>query len=490
MKGSLRNTETAPEPQAVEDDDPFEALAARCVTSVAERVSPDLRFLVFSSPVCTRRTDVSLLWHPGYRNGHKVRLLLEALASFPFDLAKGILRLAPPFRQYGWCVSGKIEERVVVLPSLCGEEVTPGQYRTPYVSSQAADALYLFGLRSSFGSSAKTMRLRFSTDLARPFFVLSRATLGAAPVVSGRWFERALIWLSWCSWLVSLRWLEVIALHGNLSAFVEHHRIAKIGCIHEMHEHARTVWDVASRHGARSYTVQHAAFSAGKRWLFPRRDEVDAGMALPDVFYVYDDQVVRMLQEHYRRTTFLLGSSSRYVPLRTAVPFEAAGSEYYLFATALPFFDNDVVLGSVKRALARGSQSRVRVRLHPAAQLTRGTRSWLRSAHRSGTLDLSSGRSLDQDLQGAIAVVGMGSTVLEEALVMGRPVVQITDSRFREYLDLEGLSGVSRIDYETFSSSTLALESLPPIDRAPLEARRRLGLTQLEVTYDRLFAPQ
>ena len=101
---------------------------------------------------------------------------------------------------------------------------------------------------------------------------------------------------------------------------------------------------------------------------------------------------------------------------------------------------------------------------------------------------MSSGRSLDQDLQVAIAVVGMGSTVLEEALVMGRPVVQITDSRFREYLDLEGLSGVSRVAYKNFSSSTL--DSHPPLDRPPLEARHRLGLTHPEVTYDHLFAPQ
>ncbi len=488
MKGSLRNTETVPEQQAVEDDDPFEALAARCVTSVAERVSQDVRFLVFSSPVCTRRTDVSLLWHPVYRNGHKARLLLKALAAFPLDLAKGVLRLAPPFRQYGWCVSGEIDDRVLVTPSLCAEEVTPGQYRTPYVASQADDALYLFGLRSSFGGGAKTMRLRLLADLARPFFVLARATLGAALVVSGPWFEKVLIWLSWCSWLVSLRWLELIALHRNLSAFVKRNRVARIGCIHEMHEHARVVWDVASRHGARSCTVQHAAFSKGKRWLFPSPDEVDAGLALPDVFYVYENQIVEMLQEHYRGTTFVLGSSSRYSQIREAEPFEAAGIEYYLFATALPSFDNDVVLGSIKRILAQRSPGRIRVRLHPAAQLVPFIRSWLRSAQRSGTVEVSSGTSLNQDLQHAIAVVGMGSTVLEEGLIMGRPVVQIAHPSFRKYLDLEGLPSVSRVDYKKFSNSTL--ESLPPIDRPPLEARRRLGLTQPEVTYDRLFPPQ
>ena len=485
MKGSLPNTEAVPELRADEGDDPFEALAARCVTSVAERVPSDLRFLVFSSPVCTRRTDVSLLWHPGYRNGHRIRLLLEALASFLLDLSKGILRLAPPFRKYGWCMSGEIKDRVLVAPSPCGEEVTPGQYRTPYVASQPADALYLFGLRSSLGGSARTMQIRFLEDLARPFFVLARATMGALPVVSGPLFDKVLIWLSWCSWLLSLRWLELTALHRNLSAIVERHHLTKVGCVHEMHEHARTVWDIASCQGAKSYTVQHAAFSKGKRWLFPSQDEVDAGLALPDVFYVYDNRIVEMPQAHFRRTTFLLGGSSRYEQLRTADPFMAAGKEYFLFVTALPFFDNDVVLESAKRVLAKGTQHKLRFRLHPAAQLSPRARSWLRSVQRSGTVEVSSGSSLNQDLKGAIAVVGMGSTVLQEALIMGRPVVQLSHRDFREYLNLEGLPGVCIIDDREFSNSTL--ESIPPPGHNPIEERHRLGLTHPEVTYDRLF---
>ena len=78
-----------------------------------------------------------------------------------------------------------------------------------------------------------------------------------------------------------------------------------------------------------------------------------AGFVLPDVFYVYENQIVEMLQKHYRGTTFLLGSSSRYAKIREAEPFDAVGNEYYLFATALPSFDNDIVLGSIKRILAR-----------------------------------------------------------------------------------------------------------------------------------------
>jgi hypothetical protein len=126
--------------------------------------------------------------------------------------------------------------------------------------------------------------------------------------------------------------------------------------------------------------------------------------------------------------------------------------------TALPSFDN---------AIVKLAQSRVslpsRLRPHPVVS--------------------APAASLEEDLSGAIAVIGLGSTVLQEAAASGIPVVQLTHPDYLEYLDLADIPGVIRILHSDFSEDTL--KRLPAPDAE--EARRRFGSAHDEVTYQRLF---
>lgn len=471
---------------AIENGDPFERLASLSVRAAAEGLPPNLRPLVFASPVCTRSSDVSVLWHSGYRNRHKLRMLLRMSLEFIVDLVKGAVRLIPAFRRYGYAVYGEVKDSVLVVPPECGREETPGRYLTPYVRTGDKDAVYVFGLMSSLGTSAQQVRLAVATDILRPFLALTRAAFRCNGQTEGPAFERLLALLAWASWIVSFRWLMHEALEKGLTTFVERHRVVKIGCVHEMHAHSRIVWSVASAHGATTHTVQHAAFSQGKRWLFPQAAEISAGLRTPQIFYVYEDRVAEMLRPHYPQTAFLLGHSRRYNSIRGVGRLPGDGKRYYLFATALPVFDNAVVISAIQRLVSQGCAHSIRLRLHPWARLTVRMRYWLDGARRRGIVQLSAGEPLTADLEGAFAVVGMGSTVLEEALAYERPVVQLMHEDFLEYLDLDGIRGVTRVDHRSLSTAVLESAQSSPVDSA--EARRRLGLSHQEVTYGRLFA--
>src|SRR5688500_17810478 len=103
--------------------------------------------------------------------------------------------------------------------------------------------------------------------------------------------DRALIALQWLCWVISLRWLELRVFEQNMLDLTARHAMTKIGHVHEMHAHARVVWLVAARRNLRRYTIQQAALPPGKRYFFAHREEIQAGLALPDVFHVFEERV-------------------------------------------------------------------------------------------------------------------------------------------------------------------------------------------------------
>lgn len=465
---------------------PFEKLAAQFVSHISAILPARFKPLVFSSAVSTRNSDVFLLWHEAYREKYKLKILLKGIALFVAALAKGVAKILFRYEPFGYGIYGDIKDTVLVVSAECGFATKDGGYATSYVATNGDDCLFVFGPVKECGKLGKIFRAISPREKAHMAGVMFRAGFRAFLKTDGGLIDKVLLFLEWSSWVLDLRWLANYYLEKTLSETVEKHRIKKIGCIHEMHSYARVVWQVASAHNIAGYTIQHASISRGKRWYFSYPEERAGGLVMPDFFYVFDEKVSDLLKPYFTRTRFEFGCSCRFGRWIDAKPLKSDKKSYYLFATSLAKFDNEAVIGAMRRLVkGKSGDIPVRLRLHSRADMGRQTKSWVRSAAKNGKIYLSKGVPLTTDVEGAIAVIGMGTMVLEEALLLGRPVIQLTHPDYFSYIDLDGIIGARKIDH-----MGLSIGSLRSLDGKADSAlmRNRLGLNQPIITFKRLFS--
>lgn len=469
------------------DSDYLELLAAKFVSVVARSVPEKLISTVFASPLSARSPDLCMLWHPVFRRNHRAKLFFILLLSMFSEFLKGFVRNVVNHNPFGYAVYGKAADSILVVVSLCGSQTSGGEYKTPYVETVKDDALFVFGpLKSCGTNSVRIKGLSFTQKLILICSLIKNG-LRASASFDCNIFDKIILLLEWLSWSLSLRWLQDYYLEEYLSETVKKYNIQKIGCIHEMHSYARIVWRVARKYKAKGYTVQHAAFSDNKRWYICFLEEIENGLELPDVIYVYSRRVSNVLKQYYKKTDFRLGCSTRYAYWKNVDRSRKEG-QYYLFVGALASFDNNVLIATLQRLLRNSTEViPVMLRLHPFAELSYGVRRWIRSSIEKGDICISKGdRSLRDDLENAAVVIGMSTTVLEEALLVGRPVVQLQHPDYREFIDIEGVGGVMKMDYRKLLLKDLIDVSSLKVDH--MEMRKRLGLHNDIVDYKRLFA--
>ena len=316
--------------------------------------------------------------------------------------------------------------------------------------------------------------------------VITRSGLFAFLKIEGRLFEKSLLLLQWLSWALSFEWLRDRYLEKSLSEIVKKYGIKKIGCTHEMHSYARIVWRVAAEYNAMGYTVQHAALTRGKRWYFCYPEEKRGGLKLPDVMYIYNRKVVDTLKPFYENTRFLLGCSGRYAHWKDVKRSDSKG-KYYLFVGALAGFANEVLIASLRTLLKNAKESMpIRLRLHPFAKLGYNQKHWMQSLVKKGIIEISKDISLKTDIEDAIAVIGMSTTVLEEALLLGRPVIQICHPDYLQFIEIDGIQGATKKDYRELFPRDLLEASNLSVDCEMI--RNKLGLGHSVVTYKQLFS--
>ncbi len=469
------------------DPDYLELLAAKFVSVATRSVSEKLTSSVFASPLSARSPDLCMLWHPVYRRNHRAKLFFVLFFSMFSESLKGILRLVTNLRPFGYAVYGKITDSILVVISLCGTQTSEGEYKTSYVETVKDDALFVFGPFKSCGTNS--VRIKGLPFIEKLILICSliKSGLCASARIDCKIFDKTLLLLEWLSWSLSFRWLHDYYLEESLSETVKKYNIQKIGCIHEMHSYARVVWRVAKKYKAKGYTVQHAAFSDNKRWYICFPEETENGLELPDVIYVYSSSVSNVLKQYYKKTGLYLGCSTRYAYWKDVDRCQKE-RQYYLFVGALAGFDNDVLIATLQRLLRNSTEAiPVMLRLHPFAELSYGVRRWLRSSLDKGDICISKGdSSLVADLESATVVIGMSTTVLEEALLLGRPVIQLQHPDYREFIDVSGVEGVMKRDYRTLLAKDLIDASTLKVDH--MEMRMRLGLQNEIIDYKRLFA--
>ena len=466
--------------------DPFELLAGQFVSSIALSVPAELRPMVFSSTSGARDPDVCLLWHSGYREKNKLKLLFSSFAKAAISCFRGMAKILLRYEPFGYALYGTIGDSVLVVTSTCGYTTKDDGYKTDYVSTDWDDGLFVFGFIEKCGKNAE--KVNSLSVKEKVWITLSLAAKGVRAFfnIQGEVTDKTLLLWQWLSWILGLQWLHNYYLQKSLSEIVEKYGIKKIGCIHEMHSYSRMVWGVASKYNIKGYTVQHAAISRGKKWYFVFRGEIQSGVALPDVFYVFEKRMSGLLEPYYKNTRFALGCSYRYSRWINVRPEPANDNGYYLFVGALADFDNSVLIESLDRLLS-ASDERIplRLRLHPYADLSRKMKQWVKAQAKRGRIELSEGTPLSEDIKGAKAVIGMSTTVLEESLLLGRPVIQLTHPDYLEYMDLNDMSGATKLSFDKLSAHTLRDAIYCKVDSAGI--RRRLGLDQPLLTYKQLF---
>lgn len=465
--------------------DPFEHLAAKFISEAALKVPEQLISLVMASPLSARSSDLCMLWHPNYREKHKIKLLVELLFSSEAAFLKGLVRLAGRYKPFGYAIYGQIKDTLLVLTSACAFKTAGHEYKTPYIPTEKEDAIFIFGSYNDCGINARqTDDLSLKSKIVF-LWALMRSGIYAFGKVRGDFYSRTILLLQWISWALSLRWLYDYYLEKALSETVVNHNIRKIGCIHEMHYYSRIVWRIAAKYGVKGYTLQHAAVTEGKRWFFHYPEERQSGLALPYSMYVFNKEMIEMFKPYYGDTNLLLGCSYRYSGLKDAIKHRCNKGSYYLFVSALPVFDNHILIDVLFRLLTSCATIPFRVRFHPDAHIGLKDRLMVRAYAKRGLVAVSRGASLKADIENAIAVIGMGTTVLEEALFLGKPVIQVTHPDYLQYVDVGGVQGAIKKDYREVSPADLLAAANAPGDHP--EIRSRLGLDQQVVNYKRLF---
>lgn len=416
---------------------------------------------------------------------------MKILAGLIFSLfvgsLKGLLKLFVNPNPFGYAVYGDVGENLFAVTATCGTALENGSYKTHYVQTDDDDGLFVFGSIDKCGKNAAAVTpLTFTVKCEVLFVLIKNGGLAFAGSRAGL-LDRALLLMEWLVWVAGLRWLYYYYLDMSLSKVVSENNIRKIGCVHEMHSYSRVVWRVARKYGAEGYTIQHAAISKGKRWYFTYAEERESGLVLPDVMYIFNTDVEETLRPWYGSARFILGCSYRYSAWKGVKARESSGGQYCLFTGALAGFDNKTLIIALRSLLGSGSLSLpIRIRLHPTAQIPYRWKQWLNKVISGGTVAVSKESTLREDLENAAVVVGMSTTVLEEALLLGCPVIQLINTDYLEFINIEGIQGVSRREFNRLSARDLEDISGSSVDFEKM--RDRLGLEHPIVTYKRLFA--
>lgn len=470
----------------------FERLASQIWRGAAEKLSGDARLLASVSPLSVRVPDSRLVWHPGLRARSRGVLVRSLLGEAFGAVARGASKLLRGGVRFEVASMGTPGGGVLVMPSALGSVDADGCFHTSYVKLDPAREALVFGSVGSCGAGATPM-LVGAGELVFLAVRLKRAGLSAAARAKGPVGDRFLLLLEWLVWVAALRFAHDLALSRALDARFSCGDVSTVGCVHEMNSIGRTVWAVAAKHGIAGRALQHAEITSGKRWYFPLPEELDAGVALPDEMVVYDSRLAEELAPFLPGVRFRLGCSARYAFWRGVAPRSSVAGGVVLFVGALARFDNDVVLASLMRVANAQPSSPLVVRLHPAAEVPPACARALARLEAVGTVEVSHGVSLADDLARASVVVGMSTTVLEEALLVGRPVIQLVDDTYLTYIELADVAGATRMPHAALDAAVLAraaATSPETIAVGAAEITRRLGLANPVVTHAMLLDSQ
>ncbi|MBN1354303.1 MAG: hypothetical protein JW994_06515 [Candidatus Omnitrophica bacterium] len=412
--------------------------AAELNTSLAEKLkSSGLSFLPWVSPIGSRSPEETEAWHPSYGKN-----FLSRIGKYIFCIARSLAKGTWYFLTYkgfGYIYINEANDILLVIP----DEITdhsPGG-KTSYLSEDER-----FGIDKIVFSRSKRMDRGF-TSLS--YFKKIKIFTAIASAITKDVLEKIRkrkadvyytdVLIIFLEWFLSQSWYLHIDLYLFVKGLVSSGAPYKaLAAVHEMHFYSKLIWQVAKEESLLAVTGQHAMVIPEKLWYFPHRREIDAGVAVPDVFFVYSETTKEMLKKNYPDSTeFPLCYSPRFKQWKDIAkipqpPKDMKGREYVLFVGGLTPYDTAILVEAIDNLLKIGQETaniKIKMRPHPHARVRMRDKIWISKASRLRSIELSNG-SLADDLEKSLVVVGAYTMVLRQAALLGLPVLSVQSDKY------------------------------------------------------------
>lgn len=396
-----------------------------------------LDIIIRVSPLSCRSPEETILWHPIHE---RRPLFVKIFVYFYIIITSSLLGIARFFSYRGFWYNSvkKHSPAILIIP----DEITDhsSEIKTDYLIENDN-----YPIDRIVFSRAKNIGYRFCkilhTERIKIFFKISSEVAHDFKVQ----FRRGKINLSYIdSLVIFLKWFlsQSWYFHWDFYRFINW-RIDKsepkykiLVSVHEMHFYSRVIWRVGHERGLQSLTAQHAMIIPEKLWYFPFRSELEDYTTFPDIFFVYSDETQQALAPFYPKTRFLLCCSPRFKKWKLIHDDRNKNvikGGFILFVSGIMPYDVRILIRSIKKLIGEvchGKAGKIRLRLHPHAGIYRKDISWIKTALDKRYIQISNG-PLDNDLSGALLVIGANSTVLQESMLLGIPSLSISD---RDYI--------------------------------------------------------
>lgn len=453
-----------------------EQIMGEFTAALAKHLPEDLRTPVaFCSPASFREPEIDTCWHSYMIRRGLFLFIFDQLPKFLRAWASGVRRF---MRGHFGSWNFKPREGATVLGitprSIC--KVQDGRVETNYCYPEdvAQMSWLIIDEAGKEAGGYPVSKWRVAVTFLQVLYVWVRVSCLRRRITKD-WLVASVITFRWIfgfQWVI--QWMWSLKLRSLLSSV----RPSKVHAVHETWPWARIVWQEAARLGIRTSTIQHASIVRSKLWYFPSREEREVGIALPDEFFVFSQKNEDLLRPFYPRTRFVVSCGPRYAHWkeRAALP-SPTNTAPLLFTTSLPWWDNEVVLQGLYRLVQTGSVRPIRVRFHPCAVISNRWKRWLTHTVAKGSVTISDGTFQD-DVMNAGAVIGLNTTVLEEAMAMGRPAIVLHTDQYLSFGTGLGFH-LSPTELTRENIEQVIVQAGSSRDTLIAQGRKALGLDQL-----------
>jgi len=415
-------------------------LAAECVdlnVRLSRRLPTKLHFLIWASPTSVRNPEISIFWHPI----HNKRAIPRRLFTYFFSLCFSCIRGLYKFFGYRGIYYRHIFNSSPIL-LIIPENITGGasDFKTNYLIETAEEPVD----KLVFSHSAKRVAdARFSVlgylNKSIFFFKLLKAVAGdikgqfTGNRITKEYIDALVMFISW---ILAQSWYFVWDLYHLINKAAESKNYKLLLALHEMHFYSKVIWKIAEERRLLGATAQHALIVPEKLWYFPEERELKANCPLPDIFFVYSDEMMAALKPYYPDTKFFKCCSPRFNRWKS---FSGGiiknnihnDKRVILFVNNAAIISDSVVLKVLLRLAGGDLKNSVvlRLRLHPKERLKLADYLLVRAAAALRRIEISS-LPLQDDFKEADLVIGSSSTVLYEAMLTGAPAMAVFDDAY------------------------------------------------------------
>src|SRR3989338_7733417 len=416
----------------------LEHTCAKWTAAFAKQLPEEIRSIAFCAPASFREPEIDDVWHPIVAMNSLLKFLIQYPPALCRSFAGGIRRFM--FGRFGVCreyLKNGATTIGITPATIC--KIENGKVVTAYCHPEDASAMSWIAFDPARREEAgyPVSRITMLRMSARVFWCWMKISING--IGDRDWIVASVITLRW---LLGMQWLILWMLALRVRQITKEIKFDKVFCVHEIWPWSRAVWYELAGQDIAGITIQHASIRRSKLWYCPASEEIEAGLKLPKEFAVFSENEKRLLQEFYSNTKFSIGCGTRYShwKQKREDDFKAVQpTDLVLFVSSVPWWDNEVVLGGVKMLLDYDASARpIVVRLHPLAVVRPRTRKWLEQAQCKERLTLSCA-ALQDDITRAALVVGMNSTVLEEAAAMGRAILTLETNDYLSFATPLGL---------------------------------------------------